>query len=369
MKLLIAEDSMTLRLTLQVIAQKSGFDTQLAEDGQQAWDILSKENAPKLVLLDWEMPHMNGLDVCRKVRGQSDENPPYIILLTARTETKYVVMGLNAGANDYVSKPFDTTELLARLNVGKRVVELQQQAFLANERLLAERSIVENTLLAMRESRYFDGRHLRDLQAPVERTSGDVLFSAFRLDGAQYIFIGDFTGHGLTAAIGGPMVSDVFYTMARKGRPIREIMIEANKHLAEKMPTGLFMAAVLIEVSAGRDKITLYNCGMLDVLVFHDGKETHRLTSNNMPLGIAENRPFVQSELQTSPGDRLYAYSDGIVEVMDEQGRQFGVDGLSNAISDMLEQNSSLETLRAKAMEHQAGNEQLDDITLVEITC
>ena len=126
---------------------------------------------------------------------------------------------------------------------------------------------------------------------------------------------------------------------------------------------------MLIELNPARDKINLYNCGMLDVLVFHGEHRTHRLTSNNMPLGIAENRPFVQSELQVSPGDRLYAYSDGIVEVMDGQGRQFGMDGLSSAISNMLEHDGPLESLREKAMQHQAGDEQLDDITLVEITC
>lgn len=127
MKLLIAEDSLTLRIMLKAIVSQWGFDPVLAEDGQQAWDILKGPEPPRLVLLDWEMPNVDGLEVCRRVRAIESDDPPYIVLLTGRTDTTDIVIGLEAGANDYIGKPFKNAELEARLHVGQRMLDLQGQ--------------------------------------------------------------------------------------------------------------------------------------------------------------------------------------------------------------------------------------------------
>jgi DNA-binding response OmpR family regulator len=105
MKILIAEDDLTSRLILTAILKKWGFDPVAAEDGSAAWDILQKPDAPRLILLDWNMPGLDGLEICRRLRENESRNPPYVILLTARGEKGDIVQGLEAGANDYVSKP------------------------------------------------------------------------------------------------------------------------------------------------------------------------------------------------------------------------------------------------------------------------
>ena len=135
MKILIGDDSMTHRVMLEAIVKQWGFEVVLAEDGQQAWDILSGPDAPRLVLLDWEMPGLDGLEVCRRVREREDQDPPYILLLTARRETADIVNGLDAGANDYIAKPFDNTELHARLRVGARMLDLQRELISTREAL------------------------------------------------------------------------------------------------------------------------------------------------------------------------------------------------------------------------------------------
>jgi diguanylate cyclase (GGDEF)-like protein len=135
MKILIGDDSLTQRVMLEAIVKQWGFEVVLAEDGQQAWDILSGPDAPRLVLLDWEMPGLDGLEVCRRVREREDQDPPYILLLTARRETADIVTGLDAGANDYISKPFENTELHARLRVGARMLDLQRELISAREAL------------------------------------------------------------------------------------------------------------------------------------------------------------------------------------------------------------------------------------------
>ncbi|MHB8655158.1 MAG: response regulator [Terriglobia bacterium] len=125
MKILIAEDDEVSRRMLQVFLLRWGFDVVIAKDGAEAWRVLEGGDAPKLAILDWMMPVLDGVEICRRVRLAPRASPAYLILLTARGDNKDIVRGLDAGADDYVTKPFNQEELRARLNVGVRVVELQ----------------------------------------------------------------------------------------------------------------------------------------------------------------------------------------------------------------------------------------------------
>ncbi len=149
MKILIAEDDFTSRVMLLAVLKKWKFNPIATENGAEAWNVMQRADAPKLVLLNGNMPEMDGLEVTRRVRGMSAAEPPYIIILTARGEKYNIVQGLEAGANDYVAKPYDHDELRARLEVGRRMVELQSALALRTRELQeAEkrcRSIVENT--------------------------------------------------------------------------------------------------------------------------------------------------------------------------------------------------------------------------------
>jgi two-component system cell cycle response regulator len=135
MRVLVAEDDLTSRLVLQKTMAKWGYEVSSVCDGNAAWEELQKPDAPALLVLDWEMPGMDGIDVCRKVRAAESGHPRYIILLTARSGTEDLVAGLEAGANDYVGKPFEPAELRARVDVGRRFVELHDQ-LLASQRAL-----------------------------------------------------------------------------------------------------------------------------------------------------------------------------------------------------------------------------------------
>jgi sigma-B regulation protein RsbU (phosphoserine phosphatase) len=126
MKILIAEDERSSRLMLESVLAEWGYQPLATADGLEACQILQAEDAPKMALLDWGMPGRDGLEVCRRVRAKPVSEPTYLILLTGRDSKADVVAGLQAGANDYVTKPFDSDELRARLQVGRQVVELQQ---------------------------------------------------------------------------------------------------------------------------------------------------------------------------------------------------------------------------------------------------
>jgi phosphoserine phosphatase RsbU/P len=125
MRILIAEDDPVSRRLLQASLLKWHYEVTVAKDGAEAWAVLQPEDAPRLAILDWMMPDMDGLELCRRARERPGPRPTYIILLTARERKEDVIAGLQAGANDYVTKPFDQEELRARVQVGVRVVDLQ----------------------------------------------------------------------------------------------------------------------------------------------------------------------------------------------------------------------------------------------------
>jgi DNA-binding response OmpR family regulator len=126
MKVLIAEDDTVSRRLLEATLIRWGYEVVVASDGVEAWEALQSDGAPSLAILDWMMPGLDGLEVCRRIRKMPSSTPPYLILLTAKGGREDLVTGLEAGANDYVTKPFNREELRARVQVGVRMVELQQ---------------------------------------------------------------------------------------------------------------------------------------------------------------------------------------------------------------------------------------------------
>jgi len=139
-KALIADDDASSRLLLQKVLTKWGYEVVTADGGEQALELLTADDPPGIAVLDWMMPDLDGVDVCRRVRAREATNPPYLILLTSRAEKHDVVTGLEAGANDYVQKPFDRDELRARMLVGRRFAEL-------NSRLLETQRAFEKQAL------------------------------------------------------------------------------------------------------------------------------------------------------------------------------------------------------------------------------
>lgn len=125
MKILIAEDETVSRRVLRMTLESWGHEVVEACDGAVAWRLLQSAGAPKLAILDLAMPEMDGITVCRQIRQHQNATPVYIILLTAKSSKQDIVVGLEAGADDYVTKPFDRDELHARVEVGIRIIELQ----------------------------------------------------------------------------------------------------------------------------------------------------------------------------------------------------------------------------------------------------
>jgi diguanylate cyclase (GGDEF)-like protein len=135
MQILVAEDNPVFQSMLKKMLGKWGYDVVLADNGEHAWRILQGHGAPPLAILDWMMPGMDGVEICRRIRTAEQQRYVYVILLTGKTEQKDLVEGMEAGADDYVTKPFNTHELRVRLRAGRRILDLQEQLLQAQEAL------------------------------------------------------------------------------------------------------------------------------------------------------------------------------------------------------------------------------------------
>jgi|GEM_PF-519319 len=126
MRILVAEDNSTSRFILERTLSKWGHEIVSVADGIEAWEKLKADDTPKLAILDWMMPGLDGIEICRRLRQIDAAVATYVILLTAKNDKKDIIRGLNAGADDYIVKPYDYDELRARINVGRRVIELRK---------------------------------------------------------------------------------------------------------------------------------------------------------------------------------------------------------------------------------------------------
>ncbi len=125
MKILIAEDDITSRLLLENILENLQYNVITTTDGQEAWKALQNSTEIQIAILDWEMPLIDGLELCQRIRNQNWKTPIYVIMLTGRDTTEDIVKGLDAGADDYITKPFEESELRSRIKVAARMVQTQ----------------------------------------------------------------------------------------------------------------------------------------------------------------------------------------------------------------------------------------------------
>lgn len=135
MKVLIADDDMISRRLLEATLTRWGYEAIVTHDGVEAWNVLQRPTTPSLAILDWMMPGMDGVEVCRRVRQREQEPYIYLLLLTTKGRKEHLIEGLDAGADDYLTKPFDPHELQVRLRAGKRIVTLQAELIEARENL------------------------------------------------------------------------------------------------------------------------------------------------------------------------------------------------------------------------------------------
>ncbi|OSM02203.1 putative response regulator receiver protein [Magnetofaba australis IT-1] len=341
----------------------------VATNGQVALKVAQKEPLPDLVLLDIMMPGMDGYQVCKQLRENPLTRDIPIIFVSAMGEVRDEVKGLELGAVDYIIKPVSAPILLARVNTQMALKRAQQAVRRQYHLLREERMVVENIVKRMRRSRDFDDRYLRYQVAPVEATNGDIVLSAFRADGSQQLLVGDFTGHGLPAAVGGPLVTYIFYRSAREGRPFQEALEQIDQMLIEQLPVQVFMACGAVEISADRTQARVWSMGLPPLVRFDPQGALTTMESVRPPLGIDDREAFPEGDLlEWSPQDRLYLYSDGLIELENAADEPYGQARLVEKLSHIAKEGHQLMRLFDDLRRFVGQGEPFqDDMTLVEL--
>ncbi|HGA2318452.1 TPA: SpoIIE family protein phosphatase [Pseudomonas putida] len=371
---LVAEDGAVDRLLLAQIVRRQGHQVFTAENGEQAV-ALFVEKRPQLVLLDALMPVMDGFEAARQIKTLAGEALVPIIFLTSLNEEDALVRCLEAGGDDFMAKPYSAVILGAKIRAMDRlrrlqatVLEQRDQITRHHHHLLNEQRVAKAVFDKVAHSGCITAPNIRYLQSPYALFNGDLLLAAFTPAGDMHVLLGDFTGHGLPAAVGAMPLAEVFYGMTAKGYGLAQMLREMNAKLKRILPVDMFCCALLLKISVQRGAVEVWNGGMPDgYRLSADGAVLGCLGSRHLPLGILAPERFDDSTevLPLAAGERLLLLSDGVVDTADEQERLFGVERLR----EVLGANRNPAQLFDEVMQalERFGGRPRDDISLCDI--
>ncbi|MFE8069509.1 fused response regulator/phosphatase [Marinobacteraceae bacterium S3BR75-40.1] len=375
LKILIAEDNDSDRLILQTIIRKQGHEVVTARDGEEAVAAFGRER-PQLVLLDALMPHMDGMEAAQHIKQLAGEALVPIIFLTSLSDAEALAKCLEAGGDDFLSKPYNRIILEAKIKAFNRMrlmhETVQEQRDLIQERnrqLLHEQQLARGVFDNIAHSGCLNAENIRYLISPMSIFNGDVLFASPKPSGGLHLFLGDFTGHGLPAAIGAMPLAEIFYGMTAKGFGIADILHEANQKLQRILPTGLFCCGAMVDVNLHTRQVEVWNGGLPDgCLVRLDGT-WEPLKSRHLPLGVVGPERFSAAceRYTLEQGERVLFCSDGILEARDATGEMFG-EARFQAVLDRCEKPAEVfDTLTGAVQSFVGKHDSEDDLTVVEV--
>jgi CheY-like chemotaxis protein/anti-sigma regulatory factor (Ser/Thr protein kinase) len=373
---LIADDIGVNRRVLQALLVSDDRLVLVAENGAQAVQLFEL-HAPDVVLLDVQMPVMDGYEACRRIKQLAGERFVPVLFLTALTDEESLVRCVEAGGDDVMNKPFDGALLRSKLHALERIRRLHdtvraqsRDLRLHRNQMLREQDVARQILERIVSARELQAPNLRYLLSPAEVFSGDLLLATRLPSGVQRVLLGDFTGHGLPAAVGTLPVAEMFFELSRKGIALPALIGKLSDRVRSFLPDGVFLAACGFDFHPVRSRIVLWNGGLPDALLVRPGAGIlKRFPSQHLPLGILPTCELELEEAYVEPGDRLYAYSDGVIEHQSPAGVLFGQERLEREIATGGDGKSGFAALESALIAHGGAEPPHDDITLVELCC
>ncbi len=392
MRILIAEDERITRRSLQKQLEGWNHDVVAADDGAVAWDQFQRQPFD-IVVTDWDMPRMDGRELIQRIRRSGQSGYTYLIMLTGRSEKADLVAGMDAGADDFLAKPFDKNELRVRLNAGERIIELERRLASRNELLRSANDRMKADLdAAARSQRDLLPQSLPDALAasfawyyePCDELGGDTLNVLPLHDGIVVIYLLDVSGHGVPAALLSVTLNRVLSALdpgssilfrgeteagPRAVRPPRVVAEHLNRQFPMTAQSGKYFTMVygVLDTKTGLLRYVL--AGHPAPILLRKGQDPQALEGNGFPIGMIEGAEFDEYEIQLEPGDRLYFYSDGITEAVNSRNEMLDMEGLIRLIE--RNQPSSSEEDLVKCVEdlkHWCGSVPLkDDISLLAL--
>jgi serine phosphatase RsbU (regulator of sigma subunit) len=377
LKVLIADDTDTDRMILEAIVKKEGHAVVSARDGLEAVEKFTTHQ-PDIILLDALMPNLDGFGAAKQIKELAGESLVPIIFLTSLTDTESLVKCLEAGGDDFLQKPYNRVILQAKIKSFNRMREMhstmlvqRDQIAKHNEHLIQEQNVAKQVFDNIAHSGCLDASNVKHYLSPMAVFNGDVLVAALRPSGSMMVLLGDFTGHGLPAAIGAMPLASTFYGMCQKGFALTDILREINQKLKSILPVGVFCCAAFLEFNFRQGTVTAWNGGLPDCFI--QRKKTNsveRVKSTHLPLGVLSNIQFKVNcqHFELDLGDRIYMWSDGIHEARNIQGEMFGEDRLYAEFFRAKSSDQIFDGIINSVQQFIGEEEADDDLSLVEVT-
>ena len=335
------------------------------------------EIMPDLIIMDNLFENEIGFEIAQLIKRSTPELPAPIIYISESDSSGVIAKCLENGGVDIILCPFHPDILLSKIktycNISRLYHTEQQQrdslekyhTELKNNYEIAERvfrKVMHSYVLEMPAVKYS--------LSPSAIFNGDVLLAAYRPTGELQCMLGDFTGHGLSAAIGAIPVSDIFYGMTEKGFGIADIIQEINGKLKRILPLGFYLAACLFEYEPETKKLSIWNAGLPDAIILNSCQRSivKRFQAKNFPLGIHDHVSLsdtIESYL-VQEGDIIIMYTDGVTEARNSRGEMYGMHRLLEQLS-VCEHASLVKYINEHVRRFAQGTEQTDDRTLLQV--
>ena len=384
MKILIAEDERITQCNLQRQLEKLGHEVIAVNNGAEAWAILKEETIP-IVITDWEMPEMNGLELVRNIRQSETEYYTYIIILTGKSDTNDIVMGMEVGADDFISKPFDKNELRVRVRAGIRVVKLErdlaernQEISSANDRMKSDLEIaarLQQSLLPTSLPTYTN-IDFAWAYHPCEELAGDTL-NVFHLDKEHLaLYVVDVSGHGLPAALLSVTISRML-NAGQQQTSLQKQEVSSPVDIATSLNTQFqmdkmdqrYFTLIYGVLNLNTLLFNYISAGHPPIIKISKEGEAEFLSGKNFAIGWFPDAEFKQESIQLKRNDRIYLYSDGINEAMNNKSEQYGDDRMIKYILDSrdISLQDSVSGLTNEIENWTGSNKFKDDISTLAI--
>ncbi|PWE30060.1 fused response regulator/phosphatase [Maritimibacter sp. 55A14] len=357
-RILVADDSRMQRKILTASLRRNGVEVLEAETGDAALAIC-RETPVDLVLSDWMMPGMDGVEFCRAFRALGSDRYGYFILLTSKSGKDAIAQGLDAGADDFLTKPVNADELHARIRAGARILQMQRELVEKN-RIVSDALAEIRTLYDALDRDLTAAKKLQESLVPevfhdlgnarislMLRSSGHVggdLVGHFPIDGWRVgLYALDVSGHGVTSAMmtarlagllsGAVPEQNVALRRRADGgyaaRPPEEVAARLNAQFMAEMDTDHYFTLLLAVFEVPTGRLTVVQAGHPHPALQAIGGEMSYLGHGGLPIGLIPDARFESFTLQLAPGERLLIYSDGVTECPDGEGGMIGEAGLA----------------------------------------
>ncbi|ASP40586.1 fused response regulator/phosphatase [Bacterioplanes sanyensis] len=374
-RILIADDNSTDRMLLSRIVRNQGHQVIEAENGAEAVELFQQQR-PEMVLMDVMMPLMNGKDAAKKIKALAGEELVPLIFLTSLTDAQSLADCLESGGDDFLSKPYNNVIIQAKIKSFSRMRDMQQilqqqrdTIATNNEHLLHEQHVAKAVFDNVAHAGCLSAPNIRYIVSPLSIFNGDVLLAARKPGGGMHVLLGDFTGHGLPAAIGAMPMAEIFYGMTSKGFALRDVLREINLKLKGILPVGFFCCAAVVDMNFDRGHAAIWMGGVPDCVLLRANGERIELKSSNLPLGVLSNEQFNDTldDYVMEVGDRLLMWSDGILEARNADGKMFGEPRLKQVLDDSSSVDQVFDGIHRALDQFMGGSQRDDDTTLIEL--